>query len=303
MPTENEKLYQWWRKQGRFATTRRELADKMGITVKALENRLYKGKLASEFAAKYPHLQSFEMQAPWTDLQGDWMIVGDVHAPLTDYGFASLVSEVAKLHLQAPRRLLIAGDFFNMDAFSKYAAIIQQPTWAHEREAAKALLVSWLETFDEIRVTLGNHDRRLQKYTAGAFDTDDILALVYSNPERVKMSVYGWAEINSGGYLWRVTHPTNYSVRRLNVADELAVKYGRNVISFHEHHLGKSVSRYGGHIIVNGGCLIDPKKVPYAVLDDNKSPDWVQGFVLLKNGVPELYGDWPFTDWEKVLAQ
>jgi hypothetical protein len=301
MEPENLKLYRWWRDNGnRSGITRAELARRMGITDKALDNKLHKGKLEHDARQKYPEIPHIEMAQPW-QLSGDWMIVGDVHAPFTDYGFAGLVGEVARAHLPAPRRLLIAGDFFNMDAFSSYAQVIQPPTWAQEREAAKALLLSWLETFDEIRVTLGNHDRRLQKFTAGAFETDDILSLIYSNPDRVRMSVYGWCEVRSGGYRWRVTHPRNYSVNRLAVANDLAMKYRANLISFHEHHLGITVSRYGGHVIVNGGCLIDPKKVPYAVLDDSKSPDWVQGFVMLRDGVPTLFGDAPFTDWRRVL--
>lgn len=298
MPPSNLELWRAWAKaKGR--TSRAAFAARYGLAPKSLDNRLYLGKLESQYRELHRPVEITAAGRPWS-LKGDFIIVGDVHVPYTDYGFASLVGAAARA--AGIRRLIIAGDFFNMDSFSRYDQIIQQPTWAQEREAAKSLILQWLDDFDEIYMTMGNHDRRLQKFTAGEFDESDILALIYSNPERVKLNVYGWCNVESGGFNWRVTHPRNYSVGRLSVANNLAQKHQSHIITFHEHHLGITQSRYGGFVVVNGGCLIDPAKVPYAVLDDTQSPDWVQGFVMLRDGVPTLLGEEPFTDWRRVLG-
>jgi len=132
-------------------------------------------------------LVEWSLGTPWR-LEGDWMIIGDVHVPYTDYEFSQLVALVARKNMSKPRRLLIAGDFFNMDTFSNYIHLVNIPTWKEERDAAKTLLHEWLETFDEIRMLMGNHDRRLQKFVNGEFDETDILSLVISNPDMVKMS-------------------------------------------------------------------------------------------------------------------
>jgi len=240
-------------------------------------------------------LAQVEIGIPW-ELSGDWMIVGDVHVPTTRYGFASLISEVAKKHLKRPRKLLIAGDMFNMDSYSAYAAVVSQPSWKQEQAAAKTLIKLWLETFDEVRLILGNHERRLQKWLQGEFSEEDFRGLIYSNTKFL-LSNFGWCTIRSNGTVWRVTHPKNYSVNQLNVAETIAWKYHANVISFHEHHLSLGWDRFKRFVIVNGGSLIDPSKVPYKLLDDNKSAEFAPGFVMLRNGTPYIFGQPPITDW------
>lgn len=240
------------------------------------------------------------MGAPF-NLEGDCVIVGDTHAPFTDYDFAMKVAQVGRKHLRKPRKLRIVGDYWDFSNFSAYAAIITPPTWAQERQAAKDLLKYWLEVFDEIDMTMGNHERRLQKFTMGMFDVSDILSLIYSNPDRVRLSNFGWCTLQANGIKYRLTHPRNYSINQLVVAEQLALKHNTNIISFHEHHLGKGWDRYGNHVIINGGCLVDDKKLAYVALDDSKSDQMKRGFVLVKNGIAEPLGEAPFTDWSKWL--
>jgi len=243
-------------------------------------------------------LHHFSLGKPWT-LEGDWMIIGDVHVPFTDYEFGQLVNLVGRKHLSKPRRLLVAGDFFNMDTFSTYAHLTSIPAWKEEREAAKQLLHEWMDTFDEVKMIMGNHDRRLQKFVAGAFDETDILSLVIANPDRVQMSGFGYCTIKAGnGAEWRITHPKNYSINQLVVADTLAQKYNQHIISFHEHHLSVGFDRFKRHIIVNGGCLVQQDKLAYTSLDDTKNANMALGFVMLKSGAPYVFGKSPFTDWK-----
>ncbi len=232
-------------------------------------------------------------------LSGDYAVCGDVHNPFADWQWMRRVAIVARKELRRPRKLIVAGDFFNLDAFSQYLQVTHAPTWAEEREACKAAILYWLETFAEITMLMGNHERRMQRFTAGEFGESDLLALIYSNPNRVTMSPRGWCEVESGGERWRITHPKNYSINRLTVANDIAMKYRCHVLSAHEHHLAMSMDRYGRYCIVNMGCLVDPSKLAYVALDDNKSAAMVNGFVILKGGVPHLFGPHPLTDWSK----
>lgn len=235
-----------------------------------------------------------ELRRAWI-LEGDWLICGDVHIPFTDWVWAHRVTLIGRT-MRRPRKLLIAGDLLNMDSFSAYQHIVDPPSWAQEKAAAKATLAEWLGVFQEIKILSGNHERRLIKFTAAAFDETDWLGLIADN-ERVQSSARGWCIINAPSGYWRVTHPKNYSINQLTVADQLAQKYHCHIISAHEHHLGLGLDRYGAHVIVNCGGLVDPAKLAYVSMDDSKSAAMKNGFVTLIGGIPKIYGDWPLTDW------
>ena len=256
--------------------------------------RLETARREQEIAGKY----HFSLGQPLA-LQGDYMLVGDPHAPFIDYQWAERVAAVATKRLKAPRRLIVGGDFVNGDKWSSYPHIIEPPTWANERDALRGLVDYWLSTFAEITFLMGNHDRRLQKFTGGAFDDTDIIGMINSNRERVNSSNFGWCTIESGGEVYRVTHPKNYSVNQLVVASDLALKYNQHIISFHEHHLSLGWDRYKRHVIVNGGCLADFSKFAYVNLDDSKAAGMANGFVMVKVGAPYLFGPAPMTDWSE----
>jgi hypothetical protein len=174
------------------------------------------------------------------------------------------------------------------------------PTWAQERDAGRLLLMDWLEVFSEIVIIMGNHDRRMQRANAGEVDAADIFGMLVQNP-KITVSNYGYLDIESGGEVYRVTHPRNYGRNQLTVAGQLALKHDCHVISFHEHHLSKGRDVYGRHVTVNGGCLADQKKLAYAHLEDSTGASMDLGFVRLQNGVAQPLGLWPFTDWAEEL--
>lgn len=246
-------------------------------------------------------LQKFEVRLGVPKVfSGDMLITGDWHIPFTDFDFANLAILVGKKHLKKPRKLCIAGDWIDLSNFSAYVDVVEMPTWAQERDCAREVLKGLLSVFDEIHILMGNHERRLQKFTQGAFEESDILSLITTS-DKVRMGNRGWCILNSLDESYRITHPKNYSINQLIVADQLALKYDQHIISFHEHHLGIGWDRYGRHLIVNGGGMVDPKKLAYVVIDDNKSAGMKNGFVLVKNGTPYLFGKSPFTDWSKWI--
>ena len=275
------------------------------LTFEQIGNRfgMTRGKVAgiiNRYKAKDTKRKLFETVAlgtPFT-LQGDFIIVGDIHVPTTDYDFASLVLVIAKKY--GIKQLIIAGDTFNMDAFSLYEAISETPSWEQERDAARILFHDWLEWFDDIYVIMGNHDRRLQKWAGGQLDETDIFGMITSS-DKVHVSNYGYLTVKTrqGDYL--VTHSKNYSVNQLTVASELAQKYQCHIISHHEHHSAIGWDRFGRYVIVNNGGLFDQNKMAYVMLENGKNPVMKNSFCMLRNGSVKVFGKEPFTDWSEYL--
>lgn len=149
-----------------------ELASKFHLTRGQVSGLIYKQKVKDK---NRKYFETLKLGTP-LQLRGDAIIIGDIHVPTTDYDFSKLVTIVAAKH--GIKRLVIGGDVFNMDSFSTYDAIVKQPTWIQERDAARILFKEWSDWFDEIYVIMGNHDRRLQKWSDGQLDEQDIFGMV-----------------------------------------------------------------------------------------------------------------------------
>ena len=232
-------------------------------------------------------------------LSGDWIVLGDVQLPTTDYDFAALPAAIARRYLKRPRQLLIVGDLMNMDSFSAYENEIGLPGFRHEVEAARALIGEWYRVFDRIVWLAGNHERRISKRSAGAILMGDLALLIHAN---IETSNYDRAVIESETGEWYAVHGSEYSVNQLTVADALAAKYRRHIISFHEHHCAIGFSRFGQDVIINGGGLFNQWHMAYVMLNTSKKPNMKPGFVLLKGGYPYLLSREPMTNWDEWLG-
>lgn len=244
--------------------------------------------------------QSTRLGEPLHIVADNVMVTGDWQIPTTDCDMVALMLAVAKRHMKRPRTLIIAGDFINADAFTGYDPIYDEVGFSDEIDAARALMHTLLGVFETVYWTWGNHEQRVTKRTHGALTAKHVASIVTHSP-RVITSHWSHMTVSSGGQLWRITHPRNYSVNRLTTAGELALKHQCNIISHHEHHLAKGYDRYGRYVIVNNGGFFDQRTMGYVMLTDSKSPNMTSGFTLLRNGIPHLFGAYPFTDWDAWL--
>ena len=275
--------------------THKTIAKKYDVTPATVAGALRTYRLSNKDAQKF---KVVDFGKP-LQLEGDYMVFGDLHLPTTLYDFFKLMIRVAKKY--GVRKVIGAGDIYNMDFCSKYQFATEPITWAQEREAGRVIMQELTDSFDEVVLLMGNHDRRMQKYTNGAFDETDIFGLLSTN-EKIITSNFGYCFVNSGGQDWLITHGSNYSVNQLTVADKLAQKYQMNVISHHEHHLAKGWDSYKHHVIINNGGLFDVKQLAYVNLDSNKMPNMANGFTMLKDGVGSIFSNDPvFTDWNMIL--
>jgi predicted phosphodiesterase len=275
----------------RAGMPRADIARLTGTKLKDLDNLLHHYQPNSAFD---PHPIPDALE-----LGGDFIIIGDVHVPYTDYQFAQLVGRVAEK--TGIRRLIIGGDFFTQDNWSKYQHAVLPATWVEERTAARILVQDWLEVFDEIYTLVGNHDARIMKWSAGQIDESDVWGMINTST-KLHHSRLGWCTVNSAGIMWRITHPCNYGRNQLTLASDLANKHQSNIITFHEHHTASGWDVYKRFVCVNGGCLVDPTKLAYVSLDDSRSAGMAPGFVVLRGGVASVLGKYPFSDWTQWLS-
>ena len=136
------------------------------------------------------------------------------------------------------RKLIIAGDFFNMDSLSQYDP--KQTEAGLENETAEGLLVmrSILECFDEIIYLWGNHDGRLAKALGYKLQFEGAMRLMFGElgtealtKNRFSNLDHCW--VNND---WYVCHPQAYSRNALSTAKILSTKFNANVITAHAHH-------------------------------------------------------------------
>ncbi len=236
-----------------------------------------------------------DLGKPWR-LDGDWIVVGDVHLNTTNKGFMQRPLQVAERMLTGQRRLMISGDLLNADSWSTYDSITPLPSFGKELRAARYFFDMYLEVFDEIWVTQGNHDRRIQKQSKNAISPEDLMRMI-SHDERIHVSNWGHAVIDTPTGEWRATHGSEFSVNTLVVADQMAQKYKQHIISHHQHHCSIGWDRYKRFVIIDNGGLFDEDSLAYVMLDDNKRPRMANGFTALVNGTPYLFGTSPMTDW------
>lgn len=289
-------LYNVWKRTGK---TKREVGEMFGLTYGQCAGLIWRHQQAEKGKRQASvKLFSVNIGAP-ARLGGDWLIVGDVHCPTTDYEMAALVGMVAEQ--RGLSQLLIAGDLLNQDVFSVHPRSGEPVPWQHEKAAARSLLLEWMDQFERIVWLAGNHERRLSRSTWGALEMVDLRDMIIGHQSNVEVSRYSYCLIDTPNGTWRVTHPRNYSRIPLRTANALAMKYGQHVLSFHEHHLGLAWADNGRNLIANGGGLFDWRRLEYVMLDDSTSPVMNKGFSVLEGGHLTVFGESPYTDWATVL--
>jgi hypothetical protein len=293
-----------WEQAKLMGVTEEEFARQKSMTFQSLHSKLYRQRLKVRNAPPdfkgfdRPELYDWKLQEEWTFDWDDFMVVGDIQLPTTDYDFATLPALIAKKHLKKPRKLILAGDVYNMDAWSKYKSIAPLPAWVDEKEAARNLLTIYSQVFQEIWMIAGNHERRLLEHLDGQWELEDVLTASLPSGH-VRATVRDRCTVNTSQGKYTILHGDNYSKKALSNADEWAQKWQSHVVSHHEHHAAIGMDRFNRYFCINNGGLFDPEKMSYVQLKSNTMANMSQGFTLVKNGYPHLLAKW--TDWKAWL--
>lgn len=226
---------------------------------------------------------------------GNAIISADYHVPLHDPDLINKMIEVARKH--EIKQLIIAGDFWNMDTFSTFLPEQPEAAWPIEHREGIRVMRTLLNTFDEVDFTWGNHDFRLVRklgYKKSYKECMDWTFQVLTDEEKAKIRISDLDYMNyypTGveGRKFRVCHPSNYSSVPLAVPKKLAPKYNCSIMSAHSHHFSLGVAPNGYDLMIELGGFFDKKRTEY-IQRTNDNHEWTQGFVMLKEGIPTLFG-------------
>lgn len=234
-------------------------------------------------------------------ISGTVTISGDYHIPLHDIKLVEKMVYVSQK--MGSKKLIIAGDLYNFDAFSTF---VNEPIYevGEELDYGEKLLDYLVEWFDFILILMGNHEERLYKRKLEKhIDWERLTRMLHQHENKIKFSKYGYCVLND---TWRITHPKNYSQIKTRVANKLALHKRQHILNFHGHALSVASDDSGHQVIADGGGLFDEKKIEYRMIKDSTYPAWATGFwVITKDnelhGFNDLFTPWKFYEkaWEK----
>lgn len=221
-------------------------------------------------------------------MDGDAVVISDIHAPFTDYDFAEKPNLVGEYY--GVKRLIIAGDLVDGASQNNFRKKVKPPTFTTELDTARKLLAYYAEWFDEIWYIMGNHDDWFFENADGNVSVHDMYNLLRGDELQGKLilSPYDRATLNSSGELWTLPHQADVSTFSLKIGEQLAWKYQTNVIVPHQHNHAIGYDRYGRYIIADIGGLHDQNKMSYMQLKTSTRPEFDKSFAVVVDGAIEL---------------
>lgn len=219
------------------------------------------------------------------------VVTSDWHIPLVDAEAVEVMLQEA-VRNNATDYLVIAGDFLNLDALSRFPIKQRGSSLENELLVAREIIQELVKTFDSIIITKGNHDERLwvalgdkvsYKQTIGwllGLDVQDKVRLT----SRDNVTIETLGEHN-----WYICHTRQYSKVPLKIPIELAAIHEMNIAAGHRHHHAIGNSLNGKYRVVELGGLYDTQATEYIKSYSNTMPRWVNGFMILDEyGIPYL---------------
>jgi len=234
------------------------------------------------------------------------VIAGDFHVPYT------APESIRRLLADPADTLVIAGDFFDMYAASRFRKHIDHITVATELAEGQALLEKLAEKFSTIYYITGNHDLNARKRVEEIYpqlsplivDPMALLTRDLPNVKKLTVPVKGVNPKNLGhlkdfelefvGTLGDVVigHFENFSGadayfqadRYLNEWEHILKLNPRVITQAHNHRLGATYTP-NGRLLIHTGCMCRPME--YQFINHGKYQPPTLGYVALyiKNGV------------------
>ena len=212
---------------------------------------------------------------------GPGAVTADWHHPATDYGLVNTFIDHAQ-DIGATNWLLVAGDWFNVDALSRFDFKQDSLNLPRELEASTLTMTKLLETFDRVYLSWGNHDARLHKTLGYKVSFAKSMKMLFEDlpeelMERIELSNLDHVVIDTPRGPYFVSHPKAYSTIPLSTGRRMASKHLMHVITGHSHHtaIGHDVS--GQFVVAEIGGFFDAKKTAY-LQRSTTFPNWQNGW-------------------------
>lgn len=251
----------------------------------------------------------------WERLEGDWLIINDLQLPFACWETLAKAWRVARL--LNLKKLVINGDLVDFDRISSYDTSSEQYSTVDQLKLMSSFLKRCLEWFDEIVVTMGNHDERViralkkLKKMSGSDEFQMLIELCGGDPSmspyeifksfcdhdgKVTLSEYPRCDIE-GKYA--VVHPAAYSRIAGRTEAHLAGLFRMHVFGAHGHLFGMMFEPSGTNFGIQPGAATEPNYHRYKNINITTHPDWQKGFAWIKDGKAGFYLNHP--DFFNVL--
>lgn len=295
----------WWRDATEF-TTRWEAAG-WNLTVLAHTHDIavstmnrWRAKHGLEFPADVnPKGNTAERAAartappplvPITDeelrLEGDFGVMADLHLPIT----RPVVLErwLDDCDTRGITRAILPGDLFNEDKWSRHDNKQSGAGPDAEREWAIWAFGLMLDVFDDITISLGNHDENLHRKLDYTVPFDRCMRMLLGEMpgvdlERIQITGRDYVMVDTDEGEWRICHTRSYSRQPLAYPGRLAMRHGCHVAAGHRHHHAQGYAANGKRIVELGGAF-DEDRMAYANRWSNDFPRMQNGYMLLQGG-------------------
>lgn len=230
---------------------------------------------------------------------GDAVVTCDFHIPLHDPALVNVMINAASDF--GIRRLIIAGDFFNMDQLSSYLPHQPEAALDVERFEGNLVMKTLLQHFDEVDFFWGNHDFRLTKKLGYKHSFTECMKWMFSELTEHEMSKIRFSDLDYMEYYptgddprvklrgqkFRICHPINFSSTPLTIARKLAQKHSCSIITAHSHHCAIGAAPNGVDICIEGGGFFAKDRTEY-IQKTSTHHEWTTGFTIFKEGLPTL---------------
>lgn len=221
-------------------------------------------------------------------VEGDALILGDIHCPCHDAGF---INDLIGLALRmGVDQCIVAGDLADFGAFSFFGRDKGMEA-DEELDALSDFVDRLIACFDRVYYFAGNHDvRPIRALKDAGLTAPTVMRMFAPRPDDKQFftSDYHWCRLASAGQVFQIEHPKSTSVNATFVPKKLCSKYLCHVIGTHGHNWGETRDPSGRYYAIDSGICADPLRLGYTQVIHNTRPLQVQGAVIVKDGVPLL---------------
>lgn len=262
-----------------------EIADKVGVSEAAVRRGLHKAGFKPYLIPGYARAKlDVLLEKPLSinvAKQGAGAVTADWHLPLADYDLINSFIDHA-IDLGATNWLLVAGDWFNIDALSAFDFKQDEAAMPQEIFASNEVMTRLLQVFDNVYLSWGNHDARVHRALGYKVSFARAMRMMFADldkdlMDRIQLSNLDHVRIETPNGPYTVCHPKNYTNVPLTTARKLASKEQTHIITGHSHHtaIGHDVS--GNFVCGEIGGFFDAAKTGY-LQRTTTFPKWQNGY-------------------------
>lgn len=220
-----------------------------------------------------------EQRKPLNVYSNNILFTSDYHIPYHDEILLEYLIEVAKEH--SVKDLIVAGDFWDCDNYSKFSRLTWVQTFQQEIKEVATILEHLSCYFSGIYFCRGNHEKRWIDMNNGMAGMEELFAQTKIT-EGYQVTLDDHLYLYQNDQKWLMCHPKSFRQTNLSVVKDLAAKHQCNVIGGHGHQFAQGWDRSGSYRIADGGGLFDRDSLDY-LRETSCHPMVRNGFYLIQD--------------------